>query len=229
MKIQQIKFNNRNEKYSILIGKNIIKVLPMQIRSICPNVKKIAFIFDSGVPIKYKRILLNSLRKYELSLLSFSPSEKSKSMKSVNYFLNKLFAKNFNRSDLVIGVGGGIVGDLSGFVSSVFKRGINYINLPTTLLSQVDAAVGGKTGVNSIYGKNLIGSFAQPKLVVCDTSFLKSLKKKEMICGYAEILKHAIIKDKKFFDWLKINTNNILQHDPKKLIYAIKKSCSINF
>ena len=105
--------------------------------------------------------------------MSFSPSEKSKSMKSVNYFLNKLFAKNFNRSDLVIGVGGGIVGDLSGFVSSVFKRGINYINLPTTLLSQVDAAVGGKTGVNSIYGKNLIGSFAQPKLVVCDTSFLK--------------------------------------------------------
>ena len=148
-------------------------------------------------------------------------------MNSVNFFLNKLFAKNFNRSDLIIGVGGGIVGDLSGFVSSVFKRGINYINLPTTLLSQVDAAVGGKTGVNSIYGKNLIGSFTQPKLVICDTSFLKSLKRKEMICGYAEILKHAVIKDKKFFDWLKINTKGILQHNPKKLIYAIKKSCSI--
>tara|TARA_Y100001970_G_scaffold109993_1_gene137357 strand:- start:433 stop:1545 length:1113 start_codon:yes stop_codon:yes gene_type:complete len=227
MKIQQIKFNNQNKKYSIFIGNNIIKILPNQIRLICPNVKKIAFIIDSRVPIKFKRALLKSLRKYDLTFLGFSPSEKSKSMNSVNYFLNKLFAKNFNRSDLIIGVGGGIIGDLSGFVSSIFKRGINYVNLPTTLLSQVDAAVGGKTGVNSIYGKNLIGSFAQPKLVVCDTSFLKSLKRKEMICGYAEILKHAVIKDKKFFDWLKINTKSILQHRSDKLIYAIKKSCSI--
>ncbi len=227
MKIQEVKFNNLNNKYSIFIGHNIIKILPNKIRLICPNVKKIAFIFDSRIPVKYKRTLMKGLRKYELTFLSFSSSEKSKSMNSVNFFLNKLFAKNFNRSDLIISVGGGILGDLSGFISSVFKRGINYINLPTTLLSQVDAAVGGKTGVNSIYGKNLIGSFAQPKLVICDTSFLKSLKRKEMICGYAEILKHAVIKDKKFFDWLKINTRSILQHNPKKLIYAIKKSCSI--
>ena len=107
--------------------------------------------------------------------------------------------KNFNRSDLIIGVGGGITGDVAGFVASIFKRGINFINVPTTLLAQVDAAIGGKTGVNSSHGKNLIGSFYQPKLVLSDTSLLNSLSKKEMICGYAEILKHAIIKDKKFF------------------------------
>ena len=96
----------------------------------------------------------------------------------LNFYLEKLLVKNFNRSDLVIGVGGGITGDVSGFVASIFKRGINFINIPTTLLAQVDSAVGGKTGVNSYYGKNLIGSFFQPKLVISDTAFLKSLYQK---------------------------------------------------
>jgi 3-dehydroquinate synthase/shikimate kinase/3-dehydroquinate synthase len=124
-------------------------------------------------------------------------------------------------------VGGGITGDLVGFVACIFKRGVNFISIPTTLLSQVDAAIGGKTGVNSNYGKNLIGSFSHPRLVISDTSFLKSLKKKEMVCGYAEILKHALISDKKFFNWLKLNSEYVLSRQKEKLIYAIKKSCKI--
>ena len=138
-----------------------------------------------------------------------------------------MLAKNFNRSDLIIGIGGGITGDLTGFVASIFKRGINFISIPTTLLSQVDAAVGGKTAINSKFGKNLIGSFSQPKLVISDISFLKSLPRKEMVCGYAEILKHAVINDKNFFDWLKLNSSYIFSHDSKKLIFAIQKSCKI--
>ena len=145
----------------------------------------------------------------------------------VDHYLNILFKKNFNRSDLVIAVGGGITGDTVGFVSSIYKRGINFINIPTTLLAQVDSAIGGKTGVNSAQGKNLIGSFYQPKLVINDTSFLNSLPKKEMVCGYAEILKHSIIKDKSFFNWLKKNTKHILSKKIKELTYAIKKSCEI--
>jgi len=227
MKIQEIKFNNQKKKYSILIGNNILKVLPSRIKSLCPKTKKIALIFDKNLPNKFKRDISKKLKKYELLSFNFNPSEKTKSMQSVNFFLNKLLAKNLNRSDLIIGIGGGITGDLSGFVASIFKRGINYISIPTTLLSQVDAAVGGKTGINSAHGKNLIGTFSQPKLVISDTSFLKSLKKKEMVCGYAEILKHAIIQDLKFFKWLKINTKSIFSYHPKKLIYAIKKSCKI--
>ena len=228
MKIQEIKFNNQNKKYSILIGDNILKILSQKIKFLCPKTKKIALIFDNNVPKKYKSIISKNLKKkYELNIINFKASEKSKSLKSVNFFLNKLLSKNFNRSDLIIGIGGGIIGDLTGFVSSIFKRGINFISIPTTLLSQVDAAVGGKTGVNSSYGKNLIGSFSQPKLVISDTSFLKSLKKKEMISGYAEILKHAVINDKKFFNWLKLNTKSIFLHKSKELIYAIKKSCKI--
>ena len=160
-------------------------------------------------------------------LFIFNADEKNKSIKTVNYLLNKLFAKNFNRTDLIIGMGGGITGDVASFVASIYKRGINFINVPTTLLSQVDSAIGGKTGINSSYGKNLIGSFYQPKLVISDTSFINSLPKKEMICGYAEILKHSIIKDKNFFKWLEKNSKSIIEKKSDALIYAIKKSCEI--
>ena len=227
MKTQKIKFKNFDKGYSILIGSNILSLLSSKIKSLCPQTKKVALIFDKGVPSKYKKKILKNLKKYEVHVYNFNASEKVKSITSVTYFLDNLLLKNFNRSDLIIGIGGGITIDFTGFVASILKRGINFISVPTTLLSQVDAAVGGKTGVNSKYGKNLIGSFSQPKLVISDTSVLKSLPKKEMVCGYAEILKHAVINDKKFFNWLKLNTKYIFSHHSKKLIYAIKKSCNI--
>ena len=152
---------------------------------------------------KFKLILKKSLGNYNLIFYSFKANEKTKSIATVNLFLKKLLEKNLNRSDLILSVGGGITGDVVGFISSIFKRGINFINVPTTLLAQVDSAIGGKTGVNSPQGKNLIGSFYQPKLVISDTLFLKSLPKREMVGGDAEILKHSIIKDKRFFNWLK--------------------------
>ena len=227
MKNQEIKFKSKSYNYSIIIGKNSINVLPKKVKSLCPQLKNIAFIIDKKVPIKFKSDLKKKLKNYNLFFLSFSANEKNKSFNSVNYYLNILLSKNFNRSDLIISVGGGITGDVAGFVASVFKRGINFINIPTTLLAQVDSAIGGKTGINSNYGKNLIGSFYQPKLVISDTSFINSLPKKEMICGFAEILKHSIIKDKKFFNWLEKNSKLIFSKKDKELAYAIKKSCEI--
>ncbi len=227
MKIHEIKFKNLSQNYSILIGKNILNKVSKKIRQLSPETRKIALIVDSNVPKKFKTILKKSLKKYYLTFIQFKANEKTKSMKTIENCLNKLLYQNFNKSDLIISVGGGITGDVVGFISSIFKRGINYINIPTTLLAQVDSAIGGKTGVNTIHGKNLVGSFHQPKLVVCDTSFLDSLGNKEMICGFAEILKHSIIKDKNFFNWLKKNTKFIFSKKSEKLIYAIKKSCNI--
>ena len=227
MKTHEIKFKNLNSKNSILIGNNILHLLPKKLKNICPNTRNIALIFDKNVPYKFKKNIKKSLKRYKLFFLNFKSNEKAKSLKTAELFTNQLLLRNFNRSDLIISVGGGIAGDLTGFVASIFKRGINFINIPTTLLSQVDAAIGGKTGVNTTYGKNLIGSFSNPKLIICDISFLKSLPKKEIICGYAEILKHALIKDKKFFNWLKINTKLIFSLNTEKLIYAINKSCKI--
>ena len=227
MKNQEIKFKNLTHNYSIFIGNNTLNLLSKKIKLLCPKTKKVALVIDNNIPKKFRTIIKKQLKNYKIFILPFTANEKNKSLVKVNYYLNKILSKNFNRSDLIIGLGGGITGDVAGFVASIFKRGINFINIPTTLLSQVDSAVGGKTGVNSIYGKNLIGSFYQPKLVISDTSFLNSLPKKEMICGYAEILKHSIIKDEKFFNWLKINSKNIFLKKTKELIYAIKKSCHI--
>ena len=225
MKNQEIKFKCQN--YSILIGKNTINILPSRLKSLCPKTKNIALIIDKKVPNKFKKSLKTKLKSYNLLILPFFANERNKSLNTINYYLKILLSKNFNRSDLIISVGGGITGDVAGFVASIYKRGINFINIPTTLLAQVDSAIGGKTGVNSPYGKNLIGSFYQPKLVISDTSFINSLSKKEMICGYAEILKHSIIKDHKFFNWLKKNSKSILSKKNHELIYAIKKSCEI--
>tara|TARA_B100000963_G_scaffold194628_1_gene169303 strand:- start:436 stop:1542 length:1107 start_codon:yes stop_codon:yes gene_type:complete len=225
MKNQEVKFKNQN--YSIIIGKNTINLLPKKIKLLCPKTKKIALIIDKKIPQKFKKKLKNKLNSYDILLLPFTANEKNKNINTVNSFLKVLLSKNFNRTDLIIGVGGGIVGDVIGFVASIYKRGINFINIPTTLLAQVDSSIGGKTGVNSYLGKNLIGSFYQPKLVISDTSFINSLPKREVICGYAEILKHSIIKDKKFFNWLEKNTKLIFAKKDRELSYAIKKSCEI--
>ncbi len=225
--MQEIKFKNKSTKYSVFIGKNTLNLLPKKINLLCPKTEKIALIFDTNVPRKFEKRLKKKLKKFKLFFLYFNASEKSKSINTIEKYINFLLAKNFNRSDLIISVGGGISGDVTGFIASIYKRGVNFMNIPTTLLAQVDSSIGGKTGVNSSKGKNLIGSFFQPKLVIIDTLFLDSLPKKEMICGYAEILKHSIIKDKKFFNWLKKNTKSILQKNSNELIYAIKKSCQI--
>ncbi len=227
MKNQEINFKDNFSSYSILIGENTISKLPNKVKKLCPKTKKIALFFDKNVPNKFRVDLKRKLKNYSLFTYIFTANEKSKSLQSVNNFLDKLLEKNFNRSDLIISIGGGITGDIVGFVSSIFKRGINFINVPTTLLAQVDSAIGGKTGINSVYGKNLIGAFYQPKLVISDTRFLNSLSQKEIVCGYAEILKHAIIKDSHFFKWLKKNTKYIFKRKAKELAYAIKKSCQI--
>ena len=227
MRNQEIKFKNLTHSYPVIIGNNLLSSLPSKIRSLCPKTKKIVIIIDKKVPNKFRKILKDRLKTFKPFFLPFTANEKSKSFRSVNYYLQKLLKKNINRSDLIISVGGGITGDIVGFVSSIYKRGINFINIPTTLLAQVDSAIGGKTGINSSYGKNLIGSFYQPKLVLSDTLFLDSLPKKEIVCGYAEILKHAMIKDKKFFNWLKINSKKIFTKKSKELSYAIDKSCRI--
>ena len=127
----------------------------------------------------------------------------------------------------MISVGGGITGDVSGFASSIYKRGINFVNIPTTLLAQVDSSIGGKTGINTSFGKNLIGSFYQPKLVISDIDFLKTLPKREIVCGYAEIFKHSLIFERKFFSFLDKNAKEILNLKSPFIEKSIVKSCEI--
>ena len=129
--------------------------------------------------------------------------------------------------DSLLAIGGGITGDVSGFAASLFKRGLHFVNIPTTLLAQVDSSIGGKTGINSKYGKNLIGSFYQPKLVISDIDTLKTLNRREIVCGYGEILKHSIISKKKFFKYLDQNFDEIIKLKSPYIEKAIFESCKI--
>ncbi len=154
-----------------------------------------------------------------------SPGEKTKSLKETEKLCAWLLMNGVNRQSYIVAVGGGVVGDLAGFCASITMRGIPYIQVPTTLLSQVDSSVGGKTAVNTSQGKNMIGSFYQPAAVIADIDTLKSLPKRELLAGYAEIVKYGLINDAGFFEWLEDNGAAVCNLDEKALTYAIEVSC----
>ena len=227
MNLIKLNVKTGNQKYPIFIGNNILNKIKKIFEENSINFSQCLVIADKNVPNKLINKVLSSLPKKKISLHYFNSSEKNKNQKSVDNILSILLNKNFNRNDCIISIGGGITGDVSGFAASIFKRGLKFINIPTTLLSQVDSSIGGKTGINSKYGKNLIGTFYQPSLVISDIIFLKSLPKREIICGYGEVLKHAIIADKKFFSFLDVNAPQILNLKSPLIEKTIFQSCSI--
>ena len=209
MKPIKLNVKTRTDNYPIIIGSNIVKNLDLYLRKNSIISNQCLLIIDKKVPNKIIFKITKSLKKKKISKFLFNASEKNKNLDNINKILNVLLNKNFSRVDCVITIGGGITGDVGGFAASLYKRGLNLINIPTTLLSQVDSSLGGKTGVNTKEGKNLIGSFYQPKMVISDTEFLKSLPKREIICGYGEIFKHSLISNKIFYEYLDNNFLNI--------------------
>ena len=227
MNLVKLKVNAGNQKYSILVGKNILNKLKKFLIESSINSNQYLVVADKNVPKRLINKVINSLPKNSSIIHYFESNEKNKNQKSVDKITSLLLKKNFNRNDCLISVGGGITGDVSGFAASVYKRGLKFVNIPTTLLSQVDSSIGGKTAINTKYGKNLIGSFYQPSLVVSDINFLDSLPVREVICGYGEILKHALISNKQFFTFLKKNGLKILNLKSPFIEKAIYKSCLI--
>ena len=218
----------KTKNYPIIIGENILDKIGNQINTKIPKCKKIALIVDNKVPKKILIRIKNSIKNFNYFFIKLNSSEKIKNLKTVNMLINILLKKNFHRNDCMIVLGGGILGDVAALAANLIKRGIKFINIPTTLLAQVDSSIGGKTGVNSKYGKNLIGTFYQPEMVISDISVLNSLPKREIVCGYAEILKHALILDKKLFFWLQKNGKKILNLSSKTIVQkAIYRSCKI--
>ncbi len=227
MKKIELLVKTKNNKYPVIIGSNLFVNFLKLLKRHNLNFNKYLLVIDTKIPKKSLSKVIKSLPKNKVVTHFFNSSELNKNLKSTNKIVELLLKNNFHRNDCVISIGGGITGDVTGFASSIFKRGIKFINIPTTLLAQVDSSIGGKTGVNSEYGKNLIGSFYQPSLVVSDINFLKTLPKREIICGYGEILKHSIIADKKFFLFLNKNFKNIIDLKTPFIEKSIYKSCII--
>ena len=228
MKNTKFIVKTKSKSYPIYFGNNILNATGKLIRKNLPDVNKICIISDNKLPKLLLKRLTKSLKKYDLTIYKLSVSEKTKSLKIANKIIEQLLKDNFNRSDCIIALGGGVLGDLSAFISNLTKRGLKFVNIPTTLLAQVDASIGGKTGINSNQGKNLIGTYYQPDFVLSDISILKSLPQREMTSGYGEILKHSLISDKKFFLWLSKSGKKIInKKNNTYLKRAIVRSCKI--
>jgi len=195
--MSKIKVDLKEASYEIIIGSGCIKDLPLHIKKYKPS--KIIVITDSNVNYVYGGVIKKVLKNFDYTFVVIPPGEEFKTLYTASAVYDQLLKNNVNRDSLIVAFGGGVVGDLSGFVASTYMRGIPYLNVPTTLLAQVDSSIGGKTGVDHSIGKNLIGSFYQPKAVLTDVQFLRSLPSREIKTGLAEVLKYGIIKDKKIF------------------------------
>ncbi len=223
-----IKVLLKENSYEVIVGKNIIKTKKNNIFSKIKDAKKIFIISDNQIGKLHLKNLKKIIpKRFVIETILITPGEKTKDIKYVIKIINIILKKKISRTDVIFALGGGVIGDLSSFIASIVLRGVNLIHFPTTLLAQVDSSVGGKTGINNLYGKNLVGTFYQPKLVICDTNYLLTLPKREMISGYAEVIKYSILYDKKFFNWLEKNTEKLLTNDKNIINHAISKSIFI--
>ena len=219
MKTNKLLINTKDKNYSIIIGANVLDKISIILKKERIKFNKCLIIVDKRVPKKIVVRFKKKINTNKIILKNYISNEKNKNYKNVNKILNFLLDKNFNRDDCLISVGGGITGDVVGFAASIYKRGLKFINIPTTLLAQVDSSIGGKTGINNGYGKNLIGSFYQPDLVISDTIFLKSLSKKNFL--FLEKFKNEIINlkspfiEKAILESCKIK-KNVVQKDEKE-------------
>ena len=219
--IKKINILTKENKYSIEIEVNSIK---KKIKNIISNNSNVIFLIDKKVFNVFQTINNYKKQKY----ICINCSEKIKSFKFYTKLTQEVLRKGVDRKTVIVAIGGGTLGDLSGFIASTLLRGVDLILVPTTLLAQVDSSIGGKNGINTSFGKNLIGTFYQPKLVITELGFLKSLSKRNLVCGFAEILKHSLIYDKNFFNWINKNSKNILEKLNLEILkLAIVKSCKI--
>jgi len=227
MKTHKIHINTKTKKYSIFIGYKLIAKINKILSSQKLSFSKILIVVDKNIPSKFKSKLIKNLKSGVKKTYIFNAIERNKNQRNVDLIQNILFKNRFNRDDCLIAFGGGITGDLTGYCASSYKRGIKFVNIPTTLLSQVDSSIGGKTGINNSYGKNLVGSFYQPDLVVSDIDILKSLNSREVVCGYAEIFKTSLLDGFKKFKYLEQKFYDIINLKQPFIGNAILNSCNL--
>ncbi|MFV8783926.1 3-dehydroquinate synthase [Microbulbifer sp. SA54] len=211
--------------YPILIGSGLI-ASPEHILPYIRGRQALVVTNETIAPLYLERILQSLSGLDRVDSIELPDGEAFKTLDTVNRIFDTLLHNRHDRGTTIIALGGGVVGDMSGFAAACYQRGVDFIQVPTTLLSQVDSSVGGKTGVNHPLGKNMIGAFYQPQLVLVDIDTLTTLPDRELSAGIAEVIKYGMICDAPFFTWLEENMDRLLARDPVALAYAIEKSCA---
>jgi 3-dehydroquinate synthase len=216
-----------DRSYEIAIGQGLLEEAGQRIRAISPH-NRLIVIADAAVAKIHGSTVNASLDAagFRTDVIEVPAGEASKSFQTFSSILERALALGIDRRTTIVALGGGVIGDLAGFAASVLLRGLGFIQIPTTLLAQVDSSVGGKTAINAPAGKNLVGAFHQPKLVLADLDVLDSLPRRELLAGYAEVVKYGLIDRPEFFDWLNENGQAALAGDKALMAHAVAECCS---
>ena len=217
----QVQLDERS--YPIYIGVDNLcdpDILTRHIKS-----KQVVVVTNETIAPLYLDKVKTHLQQYQLEVVILPDGEQYKTLAIMETIFDALLTRKFSRNTTLIALGGGVIGDISGFAAACYQRGIPFIQIPTTLLAQVDSSVGGKTGVNHALGKNMIGAFYQPQSVIIDVKVLETLDDRQLAAGLAEVIKYGLIRDADFFSWIEANIEKILARDQESLIYIIEKSC----
>tara|TARA_B100000427_G_scaffold59257_1_gene46593 strand:+ start:132 stop:1208 length:1077 start_codon:yes stop_codon:yes gene_type:complete len=223
--MNKIKVETINNPYEVVVGSNLINQKNLDLL----EDKEVLLVMDENIPSKYKDLISDELLNISSNFQSLEifASEENKNGKTLDKIHSKLIDARYSRECVLVGFGGGITCDIAGFAAATYQRGVGFMLFPSTLLSQVDASVGGKTAINHSQGKNMIGAFHQPIKVFADLELLSSLPKVEISNGLSEVIKHALISDKKYFNWLEENMESIISLKTEALGYAITRSIEI--
>ena len=215
-----------DRSYDICIGPGILESLGELLLKKFGK-RQIFIVTDEAVAIHWLKLTTNSLKKagFKTDSVQLPTGESTKSFFQLEGLIDRFLDARLARDGLIVALGGGVVGDLTGFAAAVTLRGIDFVQVPTTLLAQVDSSVGGKTAINTKQGKNLVGSFYQPSIVIIDTKVLDTLPQRQIIAGYAEVVKYGIIKNRPFFEWLEINGKKLISGEQQARQIAIVESC----
>jgi len=214
-----------DRSYPISIGSHLLSDTDLLSSAI--KGKKVMIVTNDVVAPLYLEACKNTLKDFQVDDVILPDGEQHKNLSTFEIILSELLAKKHARDTTIVALGGGVIGDMAGFAAACYQRGIAFVQIPTTLLSQVDSSVGGKTAVNHPLGKNMIGAFYQPQSVVIDIECLKTLPAREFAAGMAEVIKYGIIYDQDFFKWLEQNIEAIKSLDPTSIIYMLKRCCAI--
>ena len=217
-----------DDSYDLVFGFNLFPQIAQDLAA-SPIGSKYAIITDSNVRPIYAGVLEAALREAELpsETFSFEAGEPNKTMETCMNIMGEMQKLNFGRDSAILALGGGVVGDMAGFMAAIFNRGVPYVQIPTTILAQADSSIGGKTAVDTQYGKNLVGAFKQPARVYIDTATLHTLPDREYRSGLAETVKHGFIRDEAFFRYLQENAGLVLEKSPESSLYIAKNNCRI--
>lgn len=214
-----------NKQYPILIGQGLLDQVSLLQKIV--NAQQVMLVSNTTVANLYLPKIQIAFANIQCDNVILPDGEEYKTLASLNQIFDALIEHKHHRSTTLIALGGGVIGDMTGFAAACYQRGVGFIQIPTTLLAQVDASIGGKTAVNHPMAKNMIGAFYQPNAVLIDVNTLRTLPDREFCAGLAEIIKAALIADKKFFHWLQEHSQELLARDTESLIYAIEQACRI--